>query len=183
MTRPRTVLATLCAGAAAIIAAVALAGPDLGDRNATPPTAGDADHDIHGLRPDTAGPAQAAEQALAAMFTWQPALDATPGAALSRARPWLTGELARASQRPPATGVRELPQWAAWRRSGDIVTARVVAQAASDCDRHHCAVTADVTQTVLHRDGATTPYQVMRVDAATEHTAEGWKVSDYRIEQ
>ncbi|MEU6191704.1 hypothetical protein [Nocardia sp. NPDC047038] len=79
--------------------------------------------------------------------------------------------------------MRELPQWAAWRRSGDIVTARAAAQAITGCDRHHCAVTAVVTQIVLHRDGTSTPYQVLHVHAATEHTADGWKLSDFRIQQ
>ncbi|MBF6341579.1 hypothetical protein IU450_37735 [Nocardia abscessus] len=183
MTRHRTVLAVLCCVAAAVLAAVALAGPDHGDRPDTTSAPGDAEHSIHGLRPDTAGPAEAAQQALAALFTWQPVTDATTGVALSRARPWLTGELARASQYPLATGVREPPYWAAWRRSGDIVTAHAVAPASPDCHRDGCTVTAVVTQTVLHRDGTSTPYQVMHVNAATQHTPEEWKLSDYRIQQ
>ncbi|MEU2042667.1 hypothetical protein [Nocardia niwae] len=184
MTRPRTIVVAAGGVAVAVITVWALADPNLGDRSAPSTTAaGDAEHAIHGPEPDTAGPAEATEQAFAAMFTWQPVTDATPGAALSRARPWLTGELARASQRPPATGMREQPHWDSWRRSGDIVTAHAVAQASTDCDRSHCTVTATITQTVLHRDGATTPYQVMHVNAATQHTPEGWKVSDYRLRQ
>ncbi|MGY2116588.1 hypothetical protein ACW9HR_22010 [Nocardia gipuzkoensis] len=184
MTRPGTILAAVGCVAAAVIAVLALAGPDLADHGATKTAdAGDADHAIHGPEPRTAGPSEAAEQALAAMFTWQPATDASPGVALARARPWLTGELARASQSPPATGVREQPHWAAWRRSGDLVTARAVAQASTDCDRRHCVVAAVVTQTVLHRDGASTLYQVMHINTAAQHTAEGWKISDYRVHQ
>lgn len=183
MTRPRTLLTLLCCAAVAVLTIVALAGPERGDDSETTPAAGDAEHSIDGLGPDTAGPAEAAQQALAALFTWQPVTDASTGVALSRARPWLAGELARASQYPLATGVREPPHWAGWRRSGDIVTAHAVAQASPECHRDSCTVTVLVTQTVLHRDGASTPYQVMHVNAATQYTTEGWKLSDYRIEQ
>lgn len=182
MTPRRTMLSVLCCVAAAVLATLVLTGPNRSDHSETT-AAGDADHTIHGPAPDTAGPAEAAQQALTALFTWQPVIDATTGAALSRAQPWLTGELARTSQPPPATGVRELPQWAAWRRSGDIVTARATAQTITGCDHHHCAVAAVVTQTVLHRDGTSTPYRVIHVHAATEHTADGWKLSDFHIQQ
>ncbi|MBF6302441.1 hypothetical protein IU459_33610 [Nocardia amamiensis] len=181
MTRARSILVLCGAAAAVLLAAAALAGPGRDTRTDTSTVVGDAEHAIHGPQPATASAPEAAEQALAAMFTWQPVTDTSPGAALPRARSWLAGDLARAADSPPAPGVRELPEWAVWRRSGDIVTAHADAEIANDCDWQHCTIVATVTQTVLHRDGTSTPYRDMRIHARTQHNTEGWRVTGYRV--
>ncbi|WP_280421512.1 hypothetical protein [Nocardia carnea] len=38
-----------------------------------------------------------------------------------------------------------------------------------------------VRQTVLHRDGSSTPYRLIRVTALMLHTDHGWRLFSYRI--
>lgn len=142
---------------------------------------GDSEFDIHGPTPQNATAPIAAEQALATMFSWQPRHDASPGVAVTRAKPWLSGELAADADSPPATGIRTLPQWAGWREAGDIVVGS--AHAITDCTpvAGHCLVKVTLTQTVLHTDGTSTPWRVLAVDATTADTPNGWRLSAYRI--
>ncbi|WP_328715435.1 hypothetical protein [Nocardia salmonicida] len=120
------------------------------------------------------------QMGLAAMFSWQPRADPGPGAGLTRAAPWLTGELAVAANSGPANGLAPLPEWARWRDSNDIVTALVDAEQ-TKTDIAAMTVTATVTQHVLHRDGSTTLYRRMHVTATVTHTSQGWRMSSYRI--
>lgn len=168
--------------AAVVVTATLVVGERTDPAPATPQhQPGDADHDLRGPQPEGAAPQLAAEQALTAMFSWQPAADATSGAALTRARAWLTGELARAASGAPASGVREPPQWSAWRRSEDVISASARADVVSDCRADQCTVTTTVTQIVLHRDGTTTPYRTLTISAFTASTEHGWRLADYRV--
>lgn len=164
--------------AAAVMFTISQTG-DGGPEISAPPR--DAEHGLEGPQPETADPATAARHALAAMFSWQPAVDPSPGQGLVRARPWLTGQLADQADAPLATGVRPLPDWAAWRNSRDVVTATVAADQISDTDDGECVVTATVTQIVQHTDGSSTRYRVMTVSAAMQHTENGWRMSSYRL--
>ncbi|WP_189022557.1 hypothetical protein [Nocardia rhizosphaerihabitans] len=134
-----------------------------------------------GPAPGTADAATTAQMGLAAMFSWQPSTDASPGEALSRAGPWLTGELATTAANTEVVSVlRSLPEWAGWRDSGDIVTALVEAQAPRTVGAE-TLVAAVVTQLVLHRDGSSTRYQRLHVTATVANTASGWRMASYRV--
>ncbi|MFE7718575.1 hypothetical protein ACFU44_05985 [Nocardia rhizosphaerihabitans] len=147
----------------------------------TTDTAASSESHSEGPTPETADAATTARMGLSAMFSWQPCIDAGPGAALSRALPWFTGELATtAATTAPASGVRPLPEWAGWRDSGDIVTALVEAQPPRTVGAE-TAVAAVVTQLVLHRDGSATRYQRLHVTATVVNTAAGWRMAGYRV--
>ncbi|MBL1080071.1 hypothetical protein JK358_37310 [Nocardia sp. 2] len=183
MTRTRLLAAIL--GTAALVLAVtallwsgALRGSGHED---DPHTGSDSSFDVHGPVPDGAGPTLAAEHGLAALFTWQPVTDASPGAAVTRALPWLTGTLAAAAGGGPAPEVRTLPEWARWRDAADIVVASATATGTRDCDARTCAVSVRLTQTVQHTDQSTSPYRVLTITAATVSTPHGWRLTDYRV--
>ncbi|MFF2088599.1 hypothetical protein ACFVVM_32850 [Nocardia sp. NPDC058176] len=174
-------LAAVLVLALVVLAVVLIIGRDtaeLPSEPAHPP--GDAHTHIEGPTPENSGAATTAQMALSAMFSWQPAVDDSPGTALSRAMPWLTGELAEAAAAGPATGVRPLAEWDGWRRSGDIVTAIVDAdQPKTTADETVLAAT--VRQIVLHRDGSQTPYQRMDVTATVVKTPQGWRLASYQV--
>lgn len=170
---------------AATAAAVVLIGLLLAGCTTNPPatdTRGPAESHSEGPTPGTADAATTARMGLAAMFSWQPSTDASPGAALSRALSWLTGELATAATAAPVTGLRPLPEWAAWRDSGDIVTALVDAEQPRTNNGSEAAVAAVVTQLVLHRDGSQTRFQRLHVTATVANTVQGWRMSSYRVD-
>ncbi|MBC7299391.1 MAG: hypothetical protein H5T78_00380 [Nocardia sp.] len=135
---------------------------------------------VEGPDPAAADAVTVTQMGLAAMFSWQPRTDPGPGTGLTRAAPWVTGELAAAANSGPANGLAPLPEWARWRDSNDIVTALVDAEQ-TKTDIAATTVTATVTQHVLHRDGSTTLYRRMQVTATVTETSQGWRMSSYRI--
>ena len=84
-------------------------------------------------------------------------------------------------QLPPATGVREMPQWAGWRAAADVVTATAAATGTRDCSDRTCLVVVRLTQTVQHTDQTRTPFRTLTITAATTATPGGWRLGDYRI--
>lgn len=151
--------------------------------NATTPAPGDADHRVLGPQPAGASARVAAQTALAVMFGWRPAVESSPGAALARACPWLTGDLARDADAPAATGLRPHPDWQAWRRSGDVVTATAEAEQAGECADESCSLPVTVRQVVLHRDGSSTPYRTLQVVAVVHRTDHGWRLGSYHLDR
>ncbi|WP_410874690.1 hypothetical protein [Nocardia sp. A7] len=138
------------------------------------------DSHIEGPTPADADPSTAVEMGLAVMFSWQPSrTDTNPVAALARAAPWLTGDLASAATGASATGQAPL-EWAGWRDSNDIVTALVETKPTRLAEK--TTVAATVTQQVLHRDGSTTLYRRMEVTVTVTETPQGWRMSSYRID-
>ncbi|MEV0768517.1 hypothetical protein [Nocardia salmonicida] len=135
---------------------------------------------IEGPTPDGADASTAVEMGLTAMFSWQPRTDSGPGAALTRAAPWLSGDLASAATGAPATG-RVPHEWSGWRDSNDIVTALVDAEAPRTIGTE-TAVEATVIQQVLHRDGSTTFHRRMHVTVTVTEAVQGWQMSSYRID-
>ncbi|MEV0336920.1 hypothetical protein [Nocardia sp. NPDC050717] len=135
---------------------------------------------VEGPNPEGANALTVTQMGLAAMFCWQPRVDPGPGAGLVRAAPWLTGELAASASSGPAIGLVQLPEWAGWRDSNDIVTALVDAEQAKP-DGSGTTVAATVTQQVLHHDGFTTIYRRMQVTVTVTSTPQGWRMSSYRI--
>ncbi|WP_109524872.1 MULTISPECIES: hypothetical protein [Nocardia] len=173
----------LAAVAAVLIAATVATWHDGRSPDVPPsqPTGEDADHAHLGPQPHDASPATVVEQGLTLMFSWVPVIDPAPGAALTRARAWLTGNLAAAANSIPAQQVRAPAPWASWQRSGDVVTATVRADRSVPCGTDDCVVTAHLTQTVLHRDGTDTPYSASTITAALTRTPQGWRLASYRL--
>jgi hypothetical protein len=167
------VLALVCVGAVMLLNH---------DGGGTPPhRAGDGYARIEGPAPHDADAATATRYGLTAMFFWRPVEDSSPGQALWRAKPWLTEPLLGQADTPPAAGIRPIPQWAGWRASADIVTATVAIDQLGPIEGDERRVEATVNQTVVHADGNTTPYVVMHVAAAVKSTADGWRLSNYRV--
>ncbi|MGW5922168.1 hypothetical protein ACWFPY_24525 [Nocardia fluminea] len=171
-------VATALAAALIGVTASLLADHDNHSPTASSHPAGDSH--IQGPAPDDADASTAARMGLAAMFSWQPRTDASPGAALTRAQPWLTGELAATATGAFATRLGPLPEWAGWRDSSDIVTALIEAEQPKT-DIAEATVAASVTQQVLHRDGSATLYRRLHVTATVTETSQGWRMSSYRI--
>ncbi|MET9490023.1 hypothetical protein [Nocardia sp. NPDC006630] len=142
---------------------------------------GDGDYAITGPTPHGAGPAVAAQQALTGMFSWQPAHDESAGAGLARAKPWLSGQLAASADMPAATGIRPLAEWAQWRQDGDVVTATATTTAISAPAAGRCLLKVALTQTVLHRDGTSSRWRVMDIDASTTDSPDGWRLDGFTV--
>ena len=72
---------------------------------------------------DLSDPEQVIANALATMFTWNPAGDASPDAAYRRASIYLSGDLAQQADKAakPGPGSR----WEQWRADGAEITAKV----------------------------------------------------------
>ena len=145
-----------------------------------PPTA----HDDYGTVtpgvPDAGSVDQVFTQALSTIYSWQPTSDRSPTDALIRAKGFLTGDALRAAESDGV--VRPSAEWGAWARSGDVVTVAIAN--AHTIDRVGGAATgsAVVTQTVLHRDGSTTPYATFTVTAELRDQG-GWKLATYPTRQ
>lgn len=127
--------------------------------------------------PDAGAPTGVLSTALTTMFSWEPVTDASPTDALRRTSDQLTGTALRSAQ--STAQVRGTVEWAAWRDAGDLLTARVD-------DAHTVALSPDavmgratVTQTVLHLDGGSTPYQRFTTTTRLVRTAGGWKLATY----
>lgn len=182
MTSQRTrtaVIAAAIVAAIALISAVVLVVTLAGSSSDQQHGGRDDSGHVDGPTPGNADAATATQQALSAMFSWQPKNDSSPGAAATRALPWLGGELAASANTPPATGMRELPEWAAWRAAGDIVSASVLVTDNVDTTPGRAVCEAVVTQTVLHRDGTSTRYRQLKVRAVLESTSDGWRMTEY----
>lgn len=160
--------------AAAVITLVKFSGTDDSRGPAT-------DAHVHLDEDRGSDPDAVAEAALAAMFSWQPAVDPSPAAAVGRAQRWLGGQLAADAAQPAATGVRPLPQWAGWRDSGDIITATAQSGEAISASGTRQVLDVALTQTVLHRDGSTTPYRDYRVRAVVEKNSHTWQLTEYNL--
>ena len=180
-------VAAVLAALAALLVAVAGCSGDTGPNEPSPgPSAGhDHDHELPGAPdPTTAGPDVVAAQALSMMFTWQPVTDPSSGAGLRRAAPWLGGDLAAAASSTLLTDTPERsdPRWAAWRRSGDVITATADVDAGHIPDTPTTAVRlVTVRQKTLHADGATTPLTPMRIEATCSRTDSGWRLTGFTV--
>ncbi|MGW4242941.1 hypothetical protein [Nocardia sp. NPDC004722] len=134
-----------------------------------------------GPTPAGAGAQTAAEQALTAVFTWQPVTDTSTGEGLERAKPWLTGQLLAAADTPDDSGGREIPRWASWREAADVITATAQASELTTQPDGTALVQIELTQTLLHRDGSSTRYRRMNIAATTALTPAGWRLSAFAV--
>ncbi|WP_433206656.1 hypothetical protein ACQP1G_20460 [Nocardia sp. CA-107356] len=181
MTSTRTRLGVVGIVLAVLIVATVLIDRHRDEATDRHPPVGDAELHVHGPVPDDADPQTVVAHALTTIFGWRPVSDPAAGAALTRARPWLTDGLARDADSPPATGIRELPQWSGWRASRDVITAATHIEQTAPATDQQCNVSATITQTVVHLDGSTTVFRVLRAVAMVRRTENGWRLASYRL--
>lgn len=177
--RARRLLLTVFALLAAV-AVIAVAGCGRDDTPAAP-SSGDIDeHYQH-----TPGPADAAEpsgvlrEVLGVIFSWEPVTDSSPTDALRRAAPQLSGDALRSATAPPATGVRQSPEWGAWRSASDLIVARVDNARATLITADRALGQATITQTVLGVNGSSTLYQRLSATTQLTRVRGQWTVSTY----
>lgn len=173
-------LLTVLATAVALIMAIAGCTSTSTDSE---PSATDHDHlhEHYSAPPGlpTGETATALTTALSAMFSWEPVTDDSPTDALRRATPHLTGEALKSAQAPAVRGVRSSAEWAGWRASGDLITARVSDAQAAITGPGKAFGRASVTQTVLHLNGGSTPYRSFTVTVQLRQDKDVWKLAAY----
>lgn len=175
-----------CLGIVGVIAIAAVVvfvfrGPD------TPPPPG-TDAGIT-IDPSATDPVGVATSVMSGVYTWQPAVQDSPWDALHAQHDNLTGPMATAAATPPDTTPQPIPEWSAWARSGDVVTAvarpdtSVYADGtATEMDGDNQATVALVIDRVVqHRSGEITPFTGYTGAVDLEHTDDGWKVANYRL--
>lgn len=176
---PRALCALVAVTALLSGAAACSSGGD--DQHGAPPAHSHSDEDYHGTPglPDAHGPTGVLTTALGQMFSWEPVTDAGPTDALIRTKPMLAGAALASANAPAHPQVRMSAEWASWRASSDLVTARVDSAQATTITPDKAMGRATVTQTVLHLDGGSTPYQRFTVTTQLVHTSGGWKLATY----
>lgn len=181
MTRTLKSVTSLILYLVLILAALGIAacGSDTKDH----PAAEQHDHGEHYTAPpgliNAQEPAGALTTAAAAIFSWEPVTDDSPTDALRRAIPHLTGDALTSARTPDVRGVRTSAEWAGWRTSGDLITARVTDAQATISSPGTAFGRATVTQTVLHLNGGSTPYRSFTVTAQLRRVESAWKLATY----
>ena len=185
MTRRATIVLACCGIVGAVIIAAVIVFLTRGSD--TPPPAG-TDAGI-AIDPSATDPADVATAVMSGVYTWQPAVQDSPWTALHAQRDNLTGSMASAAATPPEPAPQPIPEWSAWGRSGDIVTALAkpdtniytggTATEMDGDDRATVAVTID--RVVQHSSGEITPLTGYAGAVDVERTDDGWKVSNYRL--
>lgn len=140
--------------------------------------------DIDPVRDD---PEVAAQAAMVAVFSYDPASQETTFEQLGDVRDQLTGTLGELADNPPTgdqAAAQRPSEWDSWARSGDQVRAFANVAAGSAPvgeDETTATVTVDVEQRIIHPDGETTPYEEMVADVEMVYEAEQWKAANYEI--
>lgn len=141
------------------------------------------DHSHEVTDPLAGDPGQAATSAMTALMTWNPANQASPqesAAAIGERLKGVLGDYASSGE-PDSV----LPQmWDTWADDGDSVHAvavlgegGVVTNPAGD----GAEVDVDVTQTVWHSSGDTTPFSEFSATVTVDLVEGEWKASNYEI--
>lgn len=168
--------------AAILVVMLIAAGCSSDDQTGTPPnTAHQHDEDYSGTPglADAAAPTGVLNTALTTIFSWEPVTDTSPTDALQRSAPQLTGAAAASARDGNRAQIRTSVEWTAWHDAGDLITARVEGAQATLLNPDKAVGRATVTQTVLHLDGGSTPYQRFTAAAELVRTADGWKLATY----
>lgn len=134
--------------------------------------------------PRTATAQVAAQNAIQQLFTWNPTSDPSRGAALVRAKPWLTGTLltqAEGYQGQPDGG-RTDALWAQWQRQQASITAEVAITNVPQQKPSAETIELRVTQKVIAPQ--THPQQAgkWRLRANLTRTSDGWRLASYTAE-
>lgn len=134
--------------------------------------------------PDTATAQDAAQKAIAAIYTWQPTVDPSRGAAVVRAKEWLTGDLLAEAEnysgRPD--GLRVDAQWSRWQGQQAAITADAKVVSSDATSSQDATVKLAVRQTALAPNLPPTPAGLWEVTATVVRTDQGWRVSKYTAE-
>ena len=156
-----------------------LAGVVLSTEDSTGTPGGtDAGEDIDPIGTD---PTSVAALVMAGSHTWQPSVQDSPWDALHAQRARLSGAMADAASAPPDPAPRPLTEWAAWARSGDVVSAIARPGGAARVEGTTAIVPVTLTQTVQHTSGAATPYSSYTATVTLTDTGGTWSVSNYRL--
>lgn len=185
MTRRATIVLACCGIVGAVVIAAAIVFVSRGSD--TPPPAG-TDAGI-AIDPSATDPAGVATAVMSGVYTWQPAVQDSPWEALHAQRDHLTGSMATAAATPPDPAPQPIPEWSAWARSGDIVTALAKPDTsiyangtATEMDGDNQATVAvTIDRVVQHNSGEITPFTGYTGAVDLERTDDGWKVSNYRL--
>ncbi|OAK53802.1 hypothetical protein [Rhodococcoides kyotonense] len=135
----------------------------------------------YSISPIGTGPADVAVAVMSGVFTWQPAIQDSPWNALHAQHDRLTGPMAIAAEHPPTPAPKPLPEWAAWARSGDTITAVVRPDSEPVVNGNTAAVLVTIAQTVLHANGESTPYFTYTATVDVEQRSDEWRVANYRL--
>lgn len=122
----------------------------------------------------------AARQAMTAMWSWQPAVDASTADGLTRARPWFSDSLV-ASTLSTATPERGPGwQWEQWRSEGTRISADV-SIGCSGCppdEPDRISRVATIHQTAIDADGTSKPGDTVTIWLTITREPAGWRVNE-----
>lgn len=136
----------------------------------------------YAIAPIGTEPTDVAAAVMSGVFTWQPAVQDSSWDALHSQQDHLTGLMATAAAQRPSPAPQPLPEWAAWSRSGDTITAVVQPNGDAAVDGDTASVPVTIAQTVLHTSGEITPYTTYTATVELEQRSDGWRVADYRLD-
>lgn len=134
------------------------------------------------IDPSATDPAGVATTVMSGVFSWQPAVQDSPWIALHEQRDNLTGQMAIAAATRPDPQPQPMPEWSAWSRSKDVITAVTTLDGDATIDTTNATVSVIISQTVQHASGDITPYTTYTATVEVEDTGDGWKVTNYRID-
>lgn len=167
-------LGLVVTAAIAVIVVLIFGGPDAPEQPGT-----DAGYSI---APIGTEPADVAVAVMSGVYTWQPAVQDSSWDALHSQHDHLTGPMATAAVQPPSPAPQPLPEWSAWARSGDTITAVVRPDGDTLIDGDTATVPVTISQTVQHTDGEITPYTTYTATITLESRGDIWRVANYTIE-
>ncbi len=135
----------------------------------------------YAISPIGTAPADVAVAVMSGVFTWQPAIQDSSWEALHNQQDQLSGAMATAAAQPPTPEPRPLPEWAAWARSRDTITAIVQPDGDTVVDGDTATVPITISQTVQHADGSVTPYSTYIATVTLDRLSDEWRVANYRL--
>lgn len=176
----RTAAATLfaCIGLVGVVAVAALTVFLFRGSESLPPPGTDAGIAID---PSATDPAGVAASVMSGVFTWQPAVQDSPWEALHSQQGSLAGQMATAAAAPPSPLPQAMPEWSAWSRSGDVVTAVTKLDGEPTIESDTATVPVIISQTVQHISGEITPYTTYTATVVLEKQSDAWQVANYRL--
>lgn len=123
----------------------------------------------------------AARQAMTAMWSWQPAVDASTADGLARARPWFSDSLVASTLAPASTPERGPGwQWEQWRSE----ETRIVADVSIGCsgcppdEPDRISRVATIHQTAIKTDGTSKPGDTVTIWLTMTREPAGWRVNE-----
>lgn len=137
----------------------------------------------YSISPIGTEPADVAVAVMSGVFTWQPAVQNSSWDALHSQQDRLIDAMATAAAQPPTPAPQPFPEWTAWARSGDTITAVVQPNGDTVIDGDTATVPITIAQTVQHNDGSATPYTRFTATVTLESQDEVWLVANYNLQK